>query len=157
MLIDYKVNASISTREFVALLHTSQLAERRPVDDSTCIDGMLQNSNLVISAWDKNILVGVARAITDFHYACYLSDLAVAKEWRKRGLGGSYKKLTQEQLGPRCKLILTAASDYYPCLGYEKNDRCWVLQKDIKYLSSTERCPLNDLRWRQDFPNRRAV
>jgi len=43
---------------------------------------MIKNSNLVVSAWDGDNLVGIARSMTDFHYACYLSDLAVDKKYQ---------------------------------------------------------------------------
>lgn len=95
--------------------------------------GMVNNSNLMVSAWDGDLLVGVARSVTDFHYACYLSDLAVHQDYQKAGIGKQLQVLTQEQLGPLCKLILIAAPDanpYYQHIGFTKNERCWVLNQD---------------------------
>ena len=83
--IEYKINTPILTEQFIDLLKSSTLAERRPVDDRECMDGMVNNSNLVVTAWDGDKLVGIARSITDFHYACYLSDLAVGKEHQQIG------------------------------------------------------------------------
>lgn len=71
--------------------------------------------------------------MTDFHYACYLSDLAVHANYQKTGIGKQLQILTQQQLGPRCKLILVAAPDasnYYRHIGYKHNERCWVLDRD---------------------------
>ncbi|HEY7883547.1 MAG TPA: GNAT family N-acetyltransferase, partial [Cellvibrionaceae bacterium] len=116
MSIEYKINQSITTDEFIALLNASTLGERRPVDDRECMEGMILNSNLTVSAWHKGQLVGIARSVTDFHYACYLSDLAVSAEHQKSGIGKRLQVLTQEQLGPKCKLILIAApaaNQYY--------------------------------------------
>ena len=73
------------------------------------MEGMIANSNLVVSAWHNNQLVGIARSLTDFHYACYLSDLAVSLEYQKSGIGKQLQILTQEQLGPKCKIILLRA------------------------------------------------
>jgi len=131
MNIDYKINAPLSTQAFIDVLQHSSLAERRPVDDRDCIAGMLNNSNLVISAWNADRLVGVARSMTDFHYACYVSDLAVDKAFQRAGIGKKLLALTQEQLGARCKLILIAApaaNAFYQHLGYANNSRCWVLE-----------------------------
>jgi len=117
--IEYKINSEISFTEFRDLLTSSTLAERRPIEDSQCIQGMLENSNLVVTAWDRSKLVGIARSMTDFHYACYLSDLAVDQDYQQRGIGLRLQQLTQEQLQPRCKLILIsapAANDYYPSI-----------------------------------------
>jgi|SRR5690606_2573175 GNAT superfamily N-acetyltransferase len=133
MSIEYKINEPIGTDQFVELLEASTLGERRPIDDRVCMEGMLSNSNLIVSAWHSNRLVGIARSVTDFHYACYLSDLAVALEYQRSGIGKQLQILTQEQLGPKCKLILLAAPDanqYYEQLGFEHNPRCWVLDRE---------------------------
>lgn len=133
MSIHYKINEPISTDQFIKILVDSTLAERRPVDDRTCIEGMITNSNLIVSAWDHETLVGVARSVTDFHYACYLSDLAVSKTYQRFGVGKQLQSLTQQQLGPHCKLILIAApaaNSYYEHIGYANNPRCWVLGRD---------------------------
>ena len=133
MEISYSIDASITREQFVALLNASGLGKRRPVDDEQCIEGMLKNSNLMVTAWHKEQLVGIARSVTDFHYACYLSDLAVHKNYQQLGLGKTLQNLAQKQLGPRCKLILLAAPDansYYEKLGFTSNPRCWVLERD---------------------------
>ena len=138
MSISYKVNKVITSDEFIALLQSSTLAERRPVDDQVCIEGMIKNSNLLVTAWDGNKLIGIARSITDFHYACYLSDLAVDKKYQKRNVGKKLQSLTQEQLGSKCKLILIAApavNSYYSHIGFTNNDRCWVLERSEKISS----------------------
>ena len=133
MTINYKINHPISRLQFIDILQRSTLAERRPVDDPECIDGMLANNNLLVSAWDGDVLVGVSRSLTDFHYACYLSDLAVDESYQQSGIGKQLITITQEQLGPQCKLILLAApaaKDYYQHIGFNHNDRCWVLDRD---------------------------
>ena len=93
MEITYKVNNAITTDQFIDLLISSALAERRPVDDRDCMEGMIKNSNLMVTAWDGSKLVGIARSMTDFHYACYLSDLAVDKTIKTTVLAKSCKKL----------------------------------------------------------------
>lgn len=133
MEITYKVNQPITTDEFIELLTASRLAERRPVEDRICMEGMIKNSNLIVTAWDKGKLIGIARSMTDFHYACYLSDLAVDKRYQKGSVGKKLQTLTQEQLGLNCKLILIAApasNSYYEHIGFTNNQRCWVLNRD---------------------------
>ncbi|MDH5393571.1 MAG: GNAT family N-acetyltransferase [Gammaproteobacteria bacterium] len=133
MEVQYKINTPITTEQFIDLLQSSTLGERRPVDDFGCIKGMLSNSNLVVSAWQENELIGIARSLTDFHYACYLSDLAVSKIHQKNGIGKKLQAITQEELGPKCKLILIAApgaNSYYDQIGFTNNERCWVLERD---------------------------
>ena len=131
MTISYLIDAPVSTDQFITLLNDSTLGERRPVEDRACIEGMINNSNLIITAWAEDTLIGIARSMTDFHYACYLSDLAVSKTHQRNGIGKQLLALTQQQLGPRCKLILIAApaaNDYYQPLGFNHNSRCWILE-----------------------------
>ncbi|HEX7025863.1 MAG TPA: GNAT family N-acetyltransferase [Gammaproteobacteria bacterium] len=133
MHIDYKINEPVSADAFIDLLNRSTLGERRPVDDRHCMEGMVLNSNLMVSAWDGGRLVGIARSMTDFHYACYLSDLAVDKAYQNSGIGKKLQRLTLERLAPKCKLILIAApaaDSYYGHIGYVRNERCWVLERE---------------------------
>ncbi|GGX66536.1 GNAT family N-acetyltransferase [Saccharospirillum salsuginis] len=132
MKIEYKINEPVSTDQFIELLKDSTLGERRPVDNRECMSGMISNSNLIVSAWHEGQLVGIARSVTDFHYACYLSDLAVSQNFQKLGIGKQLLSLTQAQLGPECKLILIAApaaNAYYEHIGFTHNPRCWVLDR----------------------------
>lgn len=138
MSIKYEINTPVTAEQFIALLRLSTLGERRPIDDRECMEGMVSNSNLMVTAWDGEKLVGIARSMTDFHYACYLSDLAVDKNYQKSGVGKKLQSITQEQLGPKCKLLLVAApaaSSYYEHIGFTNNTRCWILDRDQRILS----------------------
>lgn len=124
---------SISVLQFTQLLKNSTLGERRPIDDHECLEGMINNSNLIVSAWAEGELIGISRCITDFYYCCYLSDLAVDQAYQGVGIGKALQVKTQNQLGPKCKLILIAApaaNSYYHQIGFSNNPRCWVLNRD---------------------------
>ena len=132
-MIHYSTSTPLSPVPFIDLLHRSTLAERRPVDDAETIAGMLANADLTVSAWDGDLLIGVARSVTDFTYCCYLSDLAVDVAYQRQGIGVELIARTQEQLGPRCNLILLAApaaADYYGHIGFIHHPRCWILPRD---------------------------
>lgn len=130
MPIQYEHSRTISRDEFTGLLRRSTLAERRPVDDPSCIEAMLKYGNLLCTAWDAETLVGVARSVTDFGYCCYLSDLAVDLAYQKQGIGRGLIRLTQSRLGERAKIILLAApgaTGYYPKIGFEPHDSTWII------------------------------
>ena len=130
MQIDYKRNADISVAEAIHLYKKSTLGERRPVDRPDIFEGMLKHANLVISAWDGNRLIGIARSLTDFTYVAYLADLAVDAEFQRRGIGKKLIEETRQHLGAACMIVLLAApkaNDYYPKLGFQHNPRAWVL------------------------------
>ncbi|MFC1719672.1 GNAT family N-acetyltransferase [Pseudomonadota bacterium] len=135
MKIEYKINAPVSADQFIKLLRESTLGERRPIDDRACMEGMVKNSNLMVTAWHGEELIGIARSVTDFHYACYLSDLAVHSNYQKTGIGKKLQAITQQQLGMNCKLILLAApaaNSYYEHIGFTHNPRCWMLDREQK-------------------------
>jgi predicted N-acetyltransferase YhbS len=133
MEVEYKINAPVSADQFIELLNKSTLGERRPINDRKCMEGMVKNSNLMVTAWKDEQLIGIARSMTDFHYACYLSDLAVDKKFQHMGIGKKLQVITKQQLLPTCKLILIAApaaNSYYEHIGYTNNPRCWILSGD---------------------------
>ncbi|MBI2568584.1 MAG: GNAT family N-acetyltransferase [Candidatus Schekmanbacteria bacterium] len=135
MNVGYRVNAPVDPEEFAGILRRSGLAERRPVDDQECIRGMIENSNLTVTAWDGVLLVGIARSVTDFCYCCYLSDLAVDRAYQRRGMGTELLSRTRKELGPRCKLILLSAPGavaYYECLGLERHPQAFVLARNAR-------------------------
>ncbi len=135
MDLQYRLNTTISKEQFVDLLNRSTLGARRPIDDLTCMQGMLDNANILATAWHNDTLVGISRCVTDFHYCCYLSDLAVDKNYQHKGIGKILMDLCQQQLKPNCKLILLSApdaNDYYPKVGFQNNERCWVLMPNQK-------------------------
>ncbi|MEO8902657.1 MAG: GNAT family N-acetyltransferase, partial [Polyangiaceae bacterium] len=104
--------------------------QRRPVDDRACIEGMVKHANLMVTAWDGATLIGVARSVTDFFYACYLSDLAVDVRHQRTGVGRALIGHTLLQLGPHCKIRLVAApaaADYYAKIGFVQNMKSWEL------------------------------
>jgi GNAT superfamily N-acetyltransferase len=127
--IDYALEPDLGVEEFRAVLVASTLGERRPVDDEACLAGMLRHADLIVTARLSGRLVGVARSVTDFHYCCYLSDLAVDRGVQAQGIGRALVDRTQAELDPGAKLILLsapAAVQYYPKLGFELHPAAYV-------------------------------
>lgn len=122
----------LTANEFIDVLERSTLAERRPVSDIPRIEGMLRNADIIVTArHDSGRLVGVARAITDFHYSTYLSDLAVDCEFQGQGIGRRLISETHNIAGLTTTLILLAAPaarTYYPHVGLQQHDSCWIVR-----------------------------
>jgi GNAT superfamily N-acetyltransferase len=118
--ITYALEPRLAVREFQQVLIESTLGERRPVDDLARLESMLRKSDIIATARDAGRLVGISRAISDFSFCCYLSDLAVSKHWQRKGIGKELINMTQQAAGPLAKLFLVsapAALEYYPKLG----------------------------------------
>ena len=118
MEITYKTGFVPKIEAIIDLYKSSGI--NRPVYDVQRIEKMYANSNLVITAWDGDILVGISRALTDFCYCCYLSDLAVKQEYQQKGIGKKLIERTKEEIGDECMLLLLSspsAMEYYPKTG----------------------------------------
>ncbi len=134
MTITYAIEDGIGADEFVDVLQRSGLAERRPVDKADVIRGLVENADLVVTARDGDRrLIGVARSLTDFAYCCYLSDLAVDRDFQRRGIGSELIRRTKDAAGgDKISLVLLSAPggmDYYPKAGLEKFDNCFGLRR----------------------------
>jgi predicted N-acetyltransferase YhbS len=125
----FQVEQNLSSIEFVDVLLRSGLAERRPVDEPETISTMIRNADLLLTARVDGQLVGVSRAITDFAFCTYLSDLAVDVAYQGRGIGRELIQRTHEAAGRHTTLILLAApkaETYYPHIGMTRHESCWI-------------------------------
>jgi predicted N-acetyltransferase YhbS len=128
----YAIEPDLTVDEFIDVLRRSTLAERRPVDDPATITGMLRQAAVIVTARVDHLLVGVSRAISDFSYCTYLSDLAVDEAFQGRGIGRELVRRTHEAAGLGTTLILLAAPKartYYPHIGMRAHDSCWVIDR----------------------------
>jgi len=129
-VIEYRVGNELDLDQVIELYRASTLGERRPVDERDRMEKMLRNANLVITAWDGELMVGISRSLTDFAYATYLSDLAVRESYQRQGIGKELVRRTKELSGPGARVILLAAPkavDYYPHIGFSHHPQAWTL------------------------------
>jgi predicted N-acetyltransferase YhbS len=134
MNITYSSTSKISVKGAIDLYVRSTLSERRPIHSHRAFENMFKHANLIVSAWDGDKLVGVARSLTDFSYVAYLSDLAVDVQYQRLGIGKGLIEDTKLNLEPGCMLVLLAApkaSEYYGPLGFEQHPRAWTLKKAL--------------------------
>lgn len=133
--IRYQTEANLTVEEFSSLLQRSTLGERRPINDTARLQSMLQHANLIVTARDGDLLVGISRALSDFAFCTYLSDLAVDESYQKQGIGKELIRHTK-LAAPLAKLILISAPkavNYYPKIGMERHENCYILE-DVNTL-----------------------
>ena len=89
------------------------------------IKQMLANSNVIITLWKNNNLVGFGRATSDQVYRAVLWDIVVSKDLQRVGLG---KVIVEELLkdekinsAEKVYLMTTDSKDFYKQLGFKVN------------------------------------
>lgn len=130
--VEYTIEPELNAAEFLDVLIRSTLSERRPVRETGTLEAMLKNAGVIATARSNGQLVGVSRAITDFAYCTYLSDLAVDVAFQKRGIGKELIRRVHISAGLSTTLILLAAPaarEYYPHIGLQPHDSCWVIPR----------------------------
>ncbi len=132
MKVTYQQEPTLGAAEMLDLLERSTLAERRPVDEADTIEKMIENADILLTARVEERLVGLSRAITDFSYCTYLSDLAVDQDYQRRGIGRELIQRTHAAAGLNTHLILLSApkaQSYYPHIGMTAHDSCWIIPR----------------------------
>lgn len=132
MEIQFRTNEKVKAESVIEVFKSSGI--NRPVDDVKRMQTMLDNSNLVVTAWKGTELIGISRSVTDYSYCCYLSDLAVKKEYQKFGIGKTLIDITQQAIGEQTMLLLlstTSAMEYYPKVGFEKVENGYIIKRKI--------------------------
>lgn len=130
MSIYYTTERIPSSEQIVELYDLAGLP--RPTHDRERIAKMYQHSNLVITAWDGDVLAGVARTITDWVWSSYLADLAIHPGYQKAGIGRKLIGLTKEKVGKQSMVLLLSvptAMEYYPKVGFAKEDRGFIMHR----------------------------
>ena len=135
-MITYSQGNDLDVDVAIELYRASTLGERRPVDDRARMEAMLRQANLVITAWEGETMVGIARSVSDFTYCTYLSDLAVRESHQRRGIGRELIRRTQVAGGRATVILLSApkATEYYPRIGLTAHPSAWVLTAESPLL-----------------------
>jgi predicted N-acetyltransferase YhbS len=128
--IMYKSDVTITPRDLSEVFQASGI--KRPYDDLDRLQQMLDHANVLVTAWDQEKIVGVARGLTDFSYCCYLSDLVVDEAYQHQGIGKELIEQVKAELNEQVALILLsapAAMDYYPKVGFDKIDNGYIIKR----------------------------
>jgi len=129
-MIEYRHNFPLEAVDVAAVFDASGI--RRPIKDLARIERMFANANLIFSAWHEGKLVGVCRALTDFSYCCYLSDLAVVRAYQNHGIGRELIARVRSVIGEEVALVLLSAPEameYYPKVGFEKIENGFIIKR----------------------------
>jgi ribosomal protein S18 acetylase RimI-like enzyme len=128
--IIYRFDIVPTAQQVIELYNNAGLP--RPTHDPQRITAMFENSDLIVTAWDENKLVGVSRTITDWVWCSYLADLAVSPAYKRSGIGKKLIELTRERVGEQSMLLLLSvptAMEYYPKVGFTREERAFIIHR----------------------------
>lgn len=133
MNIEYKMTGPLDSSTVSELFARSGI--RRPVGDLKRIGRMIEHADELITAWDRDRLVGMLRAVTDYSYCCYISDVAVDRDYQGHGIGRRLIQLLKDKLGEEeIQYVLTSAPKsvgFYEKIGFERADKAFVIKRKV--------------------------
>ncbi|WP_026571397.1 MULTISPECIES: GNAT family N-acetyltransferase [Sediminibacillus] len=130
MTIQYAIGEQVLSRELAEVFASSGI--NRPYEDLERMGKMIEQADLLVTARDNGKLIGIARALTDFCYCCYLSDLAVDKQYQHQGVGSHLVSRVQTEIGEGTALILLSAPsamEYYPKAGFQQANNAFLIPR----------------------------
>src|SRR5689334_2918723 len=101
MTITYAQEQSLSASDYIAVVGSTYMAERRPVKNEARVAKILAGSNMIVTARESSgEIVGVLRGVSDGEWVCYVADLAVREGHQRKGIGTGLLGTCKRILGP---------------------------------------------------------
>lgn len=120
MKITISETRKISTEQIVELYKANAWSSAEKPNE---LKNALLNSHSLITAWDKDHLVGLGNAISDGYLVVYYPHLLVHPKYQGKGIGNRIVDKLQEKYKDFHMQMLTAdgkAIDFYKKVGFEK-------------------------------------
>lgn len=122
--ISYRVGSEIASDQLEALYRSVEWRAYTRPDQLPLLQDALNNSDYIISAWQEDRLVGLARCLSDDVSIFYLQDILVHPDHQQQGIGSALLQDCLERFGHvRSKVLLTGAEDhlrrFYESFGFK--------------------------------------
>jgi GNAT superfamily N-acetyltransferase len=133
MSIVYAQEQSLSVGDYVAVLSGTTMRDKRPLANAQRIAEMLCGANLIVTAREDGVILGLARCISDGAWVAYCAELAVKESAQARGVGAGLIRTVKGILGPRIGLVLISEEEaigFYTRIGMERYDRAFFLTRE---------------------------
>ena len=105
--------------------------------DVTRLEAMVRNSQIVVTAWDGDLMVGFARCVTDYVFNGLINNVVVDLKYRGQGIG---KELLTRIVNCDNQVTYVLRGDpenqgFYKSLGFKQTELCFVFPR-------SERCEI---------------
>jgi GNAT superfamily N-acetyltransferase len=123
MDITYAREQSLPIDDYIAVVGSTYMRDKRPLTNRERIGRMLANATLIVTARaDDGTILGLARGMGDDAWVCYIADLVVRDGQQGNGIGSALLDRCASILGPGVGLVLVAypeADAFYRRIGME--------------------------------------
>jgi len=125
----------IDAAQLVALYRQAPWANTRNIEDA---HEMLSHTDVVITAWNENRLVGLGRVLTDYVYRASIWDVIVDTTYQGQDIGTEIiQRILQHPDLKRVELfwLCTRSPDFYEKLGFsskEQTGMVWARSKHAR-------------------------
>ena len=108
MSIVYAREQSLSASDYIAVVGSTYMSDKRPLTNPARIDRILRGSNMIVTAREDGAIAGVLRGISDGEWVCYVADLVVHDRHQRKGIGKGLLDMCKSLLGPGMGIVLVA-------------------------------------------------
>lgn len=118
--IEYKQTRNLSIDSILHLYEANNWSSGKKPNE---LYNALMNSHSLVTAWDKEKLVGLVNAITDGYLVVYYPHLLVLPKYQKQGIGLNLLKIVTQKYQDFHQQILVAEADtvdFYQKCGFKK-------------------------------------
>lgn len=84
-MITYRTDKKVNYEKLIKLFN--EVGWKDKTSDLDRLKDMIDNSQIVVTAWDENDMVGFARCVTDFVFNGQINNIVVDSRYRKIGIG----------------------------------------------------------------------
>ena len=120
MSIVYAQEHSLSASDYIEVVGSTYMSEKRPLTNPMRVDKILRGSNMIVTAREDGAITGVLRGMSDGEWVCYVADLVVHERHQRKGIGQGLLDACKSILGPGMGIVLVAypeAETFYRRIG----------------------------------------
>ena len=128
-MINYYDNKRVDYKRLTQLFIGAGWKDK--TNDPERLIAMVDNSQIVITAWDNDIMVGFARCTTDYVFNGQINNVVVDPEYRGKGIG---KQLIKNILGKSSKVTYILRGDseneeFYKRMGFVEAEHTLIFKR----------------------------
>lgn len=128
-MIKYSIGKEVDYNRLIVLFN--QVGWNDKTQDINRLHSMVENSQIVVTAWDDEIMIGFARCTTDYVFNGQLNNVVVDESYRGKGVG---KALINNILDLNKEVTFVLRGDienegFYKNLGFENCELSLVYKR----------------------------